>query len=86
MRARLDAQGKLEKKPDLPSARDGAVQTYTGGLGGQITPDGFSVNTTQPPYQPSGIPPAEGSAWTWRTLRATTASGFPTAANQQDRW
>lgn len=58
MRARLDANGKLEKKPGSPSARDGAVQTYSGGLGGQTTPDGFSVNTTQPPYQPSGIPPA----------------------------
>jgi phospholipase C len=25
---------------------------------GQVTPDGWSVNTEQPPYQPSGIPPA----------------------------
>ena len=58
MYARLDADGKLLKKPGSPSARDGAVQTYTGGLGGQISPDGFSVNTTQPPFQPSGIPPA----------------------------
>jgi acid phosphatase len=77
MRARLDAQGKLEKKPDSPSARDGAVQTYTGGLGGQITPDGFSVNTTQPLYQPSGIPPAEGAHWKGRTPRAANALGFP---------
>jgi phospholipase C len=62
MLAKLDANGKLAKKPDSPSARDGAVQTYTGGLGGQITPDGFAVNTTQPAFQPSGIPPAaEGS-------------------------
>jgi phospholipase C len=58
MNARLDANGKLLKKPDSPSARDGAVQLYSGGIGGQITPDGFSVNTTQPPYQPSGVPPA----------------------------
>jgi phospholipase C len=56
--ARLDKDGKLLKKPDSPSARDGAVQTYSGGIGGQVTPDGFSVNTTQPPYQPSGLPPA----------------------------
>jgi acid phosphatase len=62
MYAKLDVAGKLLKKPGSPSARDGAVQTYTGGLGGQISPDGFSVNTTQPPFQPSGIPPAaEGS-------------------------
>jgi phospholipase C len=58
MYARLDKDGKLLKKPDSPSARDGAVQTYSGGIGGQVTPDGFSVNTTQPPYQPSGVPPA----------------------------
>lgn len=58
MRARLDANGKLEKKPGSGSASVGPVQTYTAGLGGQISPDGFSVNTTQPPYQPSGIPPA----------------------------
>jgi phospholipase C len=58
MRAILGADGRLAKKPGSPSARDGAVQTYTAGLGGQVTPDGFAVNTTQPAYQPSGIPPA----------------------------
>jgi acid phosphatase len=58
MHARLDNDGKLLKKPGSPSARDGAVQTYSGGIGGQVTPDGYSVNTTQPPYQPSGVPPA----------------------------
>jgi phospholipase C len=25
---------------------------------GQVTPDGFAVNTSEPPYQPSNIPPA----------------------------
>jgi phospholipase C len=60
MRARLDANGKLEKKPESPSANEGAVQVYSSGLGGQVTPDGFSVNTSQPPYQPSGIPPQPG--------------------------
>ena len=49
--------GKLKRKPDSPSAKDGAVQTYPGGLGGQVTPDGYAVNTMQPPYQPSGNPP-----------------------------
>jgi phospholipase C len=29
-------------------------------LDGPVTPDGFVVNTSQPPYQPSGIPPAVG--------------------------
>jgi phospholipase C len=33
------------------------VQVYSSG-GGQISPDGYSVNTMQPAYQPSGIPPA----------------------------
>ncbi len=26
---------------------------------GEVTPDGFSVNTTQPPWQPSRVPPAK---------------------------
>lgn len=77
MRARLDAQGKLEKQPDSPSARDGAVKTFTGGLGGQITPDGFSVNTTQPPYQPSGIPPAEGGSLEMADPKGTERLGMP---------
>jgi acid phosphatase len=58
MHAVLDDKGKLKKKPGSPSAREGAVQTYSGGIGGQVTPDGYAVNTTQPPYQPSGVPPA----------------------------
>jgi acid phosphatase len=58
MRAKLDVNGKLVKMPDSPSARDGAVQIYTGDLGGQVTPDGFCVNSAQPFFQPSGIPPA----------------------------
>jgi acid phosphatase len=61
MRVRLDPDGRLTKKPDSPpSALDGAVQVFSGGLGGQVTSDGYSVNTSQPPYQPSGIPPAPG--------------------------
>jgi acid phosphatase len=59
MRVRLDAQGKLEKRPDSPSANEGAVQVFSAS-GGQVTPDGYSVNTAQPPYQPSGIAPANG--------------------------
>jgi len=27
-------------------------------MDGRISPDGYTVNTSQPPYQPSGIPPA----------------------------
>ncbi len=58
MRVRLDASGKLEKKPGSPSANEGMAQIYSSGLGGQVTPDGRSVNTSQPPYQPSGVAPA----------------------------
>ena len=57
MRASLDAQGKLQKRAGSPSANDAAVQLVSSN-GGQVTPDGYSVNTTQPPYQPSGVPPA----------------------------
>jgi len=77
MRARLDANGKLEKKPDSPSARDGAVKTFTGGLGGQVTPDDYSVNTTQPPYQPSGISPAGNGPLEYADLDGTERLGQP---------
>ncbi len=57
IKAVLDENGKLKKKPESPSARDGAVDVFSAG-GGTISPDGYSVNTIQPPYQPSGTPPA----------------------------
>ncbi len=61
MRAKLDAQGKLAKREDSPSANEAAVKVFSAS-GGQVTPDGYSVNTTQPPFQPSAVPPAaEGS-------------------------
>ena len=56
MQIKLDSAGQLLKKPDSPSANTGAVKLFSGG-GVQVTPEGWSVNTTQPPYQPSGIPP-----------------------------
>ncbi|NOU07284.1 MAG: acid phosphatase, partial [Hyphomicrobiaceae bacterium] len=77
MRARLDANGKLEKKPESPSANVGPVQTYTAGLGGQVTPDGYSVNTTQPPYQPSGIAPASADALDFANPVGTERIGRP---------
>ena len=64
MRIQLDDQGKLLKKPGSPSAQTGAVQVYSGG-GVQVTPDGFSVNTSQPPFQPSGIPPSANGPREW---------------------
>ena len=57
-RPRLDAQGKLVRKPNSPkSVVDGPVELFDG----RVTPDGYVVNTSQPPYQPSGIPPAAGA-------------------------
>jgi acid phosphatase len=62
MRVQLDPNGKLRKKPTSPSAKDGAVELYVDAQGGQVSFDGYAVNTTQPPYEPSGIPPeAEGN-------------------------
>ncbi len=77
MLAILDENGKLKKKPDSPSASVGAVRTYTGGLGGQVTPDGYSVNTTQPPYQPSGLPPAAEGAATLADPAGNERIGLP---------
>lgn len=39
-----------------PSALQGPPQF----LDGEFTPDGYAVNSAQPPYQPSGVPPAAG--------------------------
>jgi len=56
-RAQVDERGWLKTKPSSPkSVLDGPPQF----LGGEVTPDGYSVNTSQPPYQPSRIAPAKG--------------------------
>jgi phospholipase C len=56
-RAQLDEQGNLRKRPTSPgSVMQGVAQVFDGA----VAPDGYSVNTSQPPYQPSGIPPAAG--------------------------
>ena len=60
MRPKLDPQGRLVLSDQSPSANDGAVRPAYAPDGGQVTPDGWAVNTSQPPYQPSGIPPAPG--------------------------
>jgi phospholipase C len=58
-KAQLDEQGKLKKRPGSPpSVLQGPVQVFDG----RASPDGYIVNTTQPPYQPSGIPPAPGGS------------------------
>ncbi|MGA8033880.1 MAG: acid phosphatase, partial [Casimicrobiaceae bacterium] len=57
MRAQLDEHGRLKVKPGSPASVLAGPPEF---LGGAVTPDGYSVNTTQPPYQPSGVPPAAG--------------------------
>jgi len=76
MRIRLDANGKLAKKPESGSANDAAVQVYSG-AGVQVTPDGYSVNTSQPPYQPSGVPPAPGGSLELADPKGLTGYGEP---------
>ena len=57
LRPQLDEHGHLKKRPDSPpSAMNGPPHLYDG----TVTPDGYSVNTSQPTYQPSGTPPAAG--------------------------
>ena len=56
-RAQVDERGWLKTKGPASASVMAAPAEF---LGGETTPDGFSVNTTQPPYQPSRIPPAKG--------------------------
>ena len=56
--AALDASGRLAVKPTSPaSAMAGPPQFVNDGA---VTPDGFAVNTLQPPFEPSNTPPATG--------------------------
>src|SRR5258705_12842260 len=58
-RAQVDERGNVRKRPDSPpSVMQGPGQLFDG----RVSPDGYIVNTAQPPYQPSGIPPAELSS------------------------
>jgi acid phosphatase len=56
LRAQLDDKGRLRRRPDSPaSALKGELRTFDG----DFSPDGYAVNAAQPPYQPSGLPPAK---------------------------
>jgi acid phosphatase len=56
-RPQLDDQGNLVKLPGSPrSVLDGPVRVADG----RVTQDGYAISTSQPPYQPSGFPPAPG--------------------------
>ena len=58
-RPQLDEKGNLKKKPDSPaSVMQGPVSVFDG----RATAEGYLVNTSQPPFQPSGIPPAAGGS------------------------
>jgi acid phosphatase len=58
-RARLDERGNLLKRETSPkSVLQGLVQAFDG----RISPDGYTVNTSQPAYQPSGIAPASSDS------------------------
>ena len=58
LKSRLDEQGRLLRKAASPaSALGGPIQWESDGA---VTPDGYAINTMQPPYQPSGIAPAGG--------------------------
>jgi acid phosphatase len=56
LRAQVDERGWLKTKPDSPASVLTGPPVF---LDGDVTPDGFSVNTTQPPWQPSRVPPAK---------------------------
>ena len=78
LRAQVDANGHLKRKPTSPaSAMNGPAQLYDG----QVTPDGYAVNTSQPPYQPSGVPPASAGQ---ARLRGP-CEGCGAAADAEDR-
>jgi acid phosphatase len=77
MRVQLDPDGKLRKKPGSPSAKEGAVEVYVDAQGGQVTSDGYAVNTTQPPYQPSGIAPEAGGNPDLTDPKGTQTRGAP---------
>jgi phospholipase C len=69
MRAQLDENGRIKKKPTSPrSVLEGPVQVFDG----SVSPDGYAVNTSQPPFQPSGYAPAAGG-----DLHLADRSKFP---------
>ncbi len=55
MRAVLDQHGHLERSADSPARAMDGPPRYSGDFA--VTPDGYAVNTVQPPFQPSGLAP-----------------------------
>jgi acid phosphatase len=56
MRAKLDADGKLMFKSDSPAKASEGGPKFEDGV---ISPDGYTINTVQPSYQPSQYAPAK---------------------------
>ena len=56
LHAQVDERGWLKTKPESPASVLSRPPAF---LDGDVTPDGYSVNTTQPPWQPSRVPPAK---------------------------
>jgi phospholipase C len=54
-RAQLDERGWLRTRTGSPASVLSGAPVF---MDGEVTPDGYSVNTTQPPWQPSRMPPA----------------------------
>ncbi len=57
-KSRLGPDGKLQLRADSPATVLEGAPRWEGD--GMLTPDGFAINTLQPPYQPSGIAPSKG--------------------------
>jgi acid phosphatase len=70
----LGPDGRMRKREGSPSAKDGPVRIASNT---QVTPDGFAVNTTQPPYQPSGIPTVPGGDPRLADPKGTNEQGPP---------
>jgi acid phosphatase len=53
-RVQLDERGWLRTRDGSPASVLNGPPVF---MDGEVTPDGYSVNTTQPPWQPSRVPP-----------------------------
>ena len=53
-RVQLDERGWLATRAGSPASVLSGAPVF---IDGEVTPDGYSVNTTQPPWQPSRVPP-----------------------------
>ena len=63
------ATGTESFRHTLPTSRTGGHVTVLGAL----SPDGYSINTQQPSYQPSGTPPAWSSGRCLRIFKCASA-------------